>query len=96
MIIEKFKSKDISIIEQKGQKGTADAIKYCLPKIKNFDGNILILSGDVPLIKFETLKEFINISTTCILFLNIIIPFFLVFCCQHLIHKIQLHKALAC
>ena len=61
MIIEKFKSKNISIIEQKGQKGTADAIKYCLPKIKNFDGNILILSGDVPLIKFETLKEFINI-----------------------------------
>ena len=60
MIIEEFKSQKISMIEQETQKGTADAIKYCLPKIKDFDGNILILSGDVPMIKSETLKELIN------------------------------------
>ena len=60
MIIENLKTQNITIIEQKSQKGTADAIKYCLPKIKKFNGNILILSGDVPMIKFETLKQLIN------------------------------------
>jgi UDP-N-acetylglucosamine diphosphorylase/glucosamine-1-phosphate N-acetyltransferase len=60
MIIENLKTQNITIVEQKSQKGTADAIKYCLPKIKKFNGNILILSGDVPMIKFETLKQLIN------------------------------------
>ena len=60
MIIENLKTQNITIVEQKTQKGTADAIKYCLPKIKKFNGNILILSGDVPMIKFETLKQLIN------------------------------------
>ena len=60
LVIEKFKSEDLIFVEQKTQQGTADAIKYCLPQTKNFNGNVLILSGDVPLIKPETLKEFIK------------------------------------
>ena len=60
LVIEKFKSEDLTFVEQKTQKGTADAIKYCLPETKCFNGNVLILSGDVPLIKPETLKEFIK------------------------------------
>ena len=34
--------------------------KQCLPQLKNFEGKVLILSGDVPLIKKETLKEFLK------------------------------------
>ena len=42
MIIKYFKSKDMIFVEQKKQQGTADAIKYCLPNIENFNGNVLI------------------------------------------------------
>jgi len=60
LVINKFKTENIVFVEQKTQKGTADAIKYCLSKIKQFNGNILILSGDVPMIKSETLLKLID------------------------------------
>ena len=60
LVINKFKTENIVFVEQKTQKGTADAIKYCLHKIKQFNGNILILSGDVPMIKSETLLKLIH------------------------------------
>ena len=55
MLISHFKSNDIMFVEQKKQQGTADAIKYCLPNIEKFNGNVLILSGDVPMITSKTL-----------------------------------------
>ena len=60
MIIKSFESKDIIFVEQKKQQGTADAIKYCLPNIEEFNGNVLILSGDVPMITSRTLKKLID------------------------------------
>ena len=56
---------DCKLVIQKSQKGTADAIKSCLPMLKNFNGNVLILSGDVPMIKTETLINFFNHHNTC-------------------------------
>ena len=47
----------IEWVEQKDQLGTGDAVKQCIPVLKNFDGNALILSGDVPLLTAETLEE---------------------------------------
>ena len=64
MIIEYFKSKDTIFVEQKKQQGTADAIKYCLPNIENFNGDILILSGDVPMITYKSLKKLIDIHNS--------------------------------
>tara|TARA_Y100000996_G_scaffold335422_1_gene271917 strand:- start:1080 stop:1811 length:732 start_codon:yes stop_codon:yes gene_type:complete len=60
LVIEKFQSKNVIFVEQAKQKGTADAIKYCLPKLEKFNGNVLILSGDVPLIKSKTLMQLID------------------------------------
>ncbi len=40
---------------QKEQLGTGDAVKPALEKLKDFDGNILILYADTPLITRETL-----------------------------------------
>ena len=60
LVIEKFQSKNVIFVEQAKQKGTADAIKYCLPKLEEFNGNVLILSGDVPLIKSKTLMQLID------------------------------------
>ena len=64
LIIEQFQDDDIVFVEQKKLRGTADAIKNCLSALKNFDGNVLILSGDVPMIKANTLINFFNHHNT--------------------------------
>ena len=61
LVIESLKENEIIFVEQKNQNGTADAIKECIPAIKNSCGDILILSGDVPLIRTSTLESFINL-----------------------------------
>ncbi len=44
-----------SVVIQKEQLGTGDAVKPALEKLKEFSGNILILYADTPLITRETL-----------------------------------------
>jgi len=60
LIINQFKNDNVIFVEQKQLMGTADAIKNCLPSLKNFNGNVLILSGDVPMITTETLMKFFD------------------------------------
>ena len=57
-VINTINDKNIIYVEQKEQKGTGHAIIQCLSHIQNFSGDVLILSGDVPLITSETLKDF--------------------------------------
>jgi len=45
---------------QSPQLGTGHAVSMVCPKLENFDGQVLILCGDTPLITSETLIEFIN------------------------------------
>lgn len=45
---------------QSPQLGTGHAVSMALPYIKEFDGEIIILCGDTPLITSETLKEFVE------------------------------------
>ena len=60
LVIEKIKRNNIiTYVNQKEQKGTGDAIKQCLKEIGPKE-NVLILSGDVPLISSSTLKNFIH------------------------------------
>jgi UDP-N-acetylglucosamine diphosphorylase/glucosamine-1-phosphate N-acetyltransferase len=51
----------IEYIDQSDAKGTGHAIQCCIPYITNnqisADTDVLILSGDVPLIKLQTLNE---------------------------------------
>jgi bifunctional UDP-N-acetylglucosamine pyrophosphorylase / glucosamine-1-phosphate N-acetyltransferase len=49
-----------SITIQENQLGTGDAIKPALKKLESFDGNILILYADTPLIMRETLIEMLE------------------------------------
>ena len=50
---------NIIYIQQQNPQGTGDAIKCTLNNYSN-DENVLILNGDMPLIKYELLKNFIN------------------------------------
>ena len=52
-------SLDISSCEQPVPKGTGDAVKCGINEVKDAD-KVLVLYGDVPLIKERTLKELIN------------------------------------
>ena len=45
---------------QMPQLGTGHAISFVCDDLKDFDGEVVILCGDTPLIKAETLKEFVE------------------------------------
>lgn len=44
---------------QSEQLGTGNAILQCEKNFENFSGNLLILSGDVPLLSYDTISKFI-------------------------------------
>ena len=56
----KFPGKNIAYAIQDPQLGTGHAVMQTEEILKDFDGEILILSGDVPLLKFETVQKLIN------------------------------------
>ena len=45
---------------QSPQLGTGHAVSMVLPYLKDFDGEVIILCGDTPLVTEDTLKEFIE------------------------------------
>lgn len=55
--------KNISYAEQNEQLGTGHAVAQAESQFIGYGGNILILSGDVPLLSSETLKNFIQNHT---------------------------------
>lgn len=61
--VEKFVSENYnnaSTVLQSPQLGTGHAVSMVCPQLENFDGEVLILCGDTPLITEETLKKFIE------------------------------------
>ncbi|AQT67324.1 Bifunctional protein GlmU [Anaerohalosphaera lusitana] len=60
-IIDRFGDQaDITFVEQKEQKGTGHAVMCCRDELERFKGQTLILCGDAPLIRSETLKTLIE------------------------------------
>lgn len=53
-------AKDIVWVEQNRQLGTAHAVMCCREHLKDFEGETLILCGDGPLIRSQTLKTLIE------------------------------------
>ena len=60
MVIDTINDNSIDFIIQKELKGTAHAVQQCEDTLKDLNGNVLILSGDVPLIKSSTLNNLID------------------------------------
>ena len=61
--VEEFITKNYNnarTVLQSPQLGTGHAVSMVLPYLENFDGEIIILCGDTPLISEDTLKEFIE------------------------------------
>lgn len=56
-IIERFAGQsDVEFVEQAEQKGTGHAVMCCREQLEGFSGQTLILCGDAPLIRTETVK----------------------------------------
>jgi len=51
---------DATFAVQKAQRGTANAVKAAMPSLKGFDGTVLVLCGDVPLVRTETLVALLD------------------------------------
>lgn len=52
---------DLEFVEQTVQLGTGHAIQQLLPHLEGYNGDLLILNGDVPLLRSETLENFLQI-----------------------------------
>ena len=53
----------VEIVLQEPQLGTGHAVQVLSKKFNKFKGNLLILNGDVPLIKTESLKELLKVHS---------------------------------
>jgi UDP-N-acetylglucosamine diphosphorylase/glucosamine-1-phosphate N-acetyltransferase len=49
----------VSFVHQDEQLGTGHAVMQTYEDLKDFRGNVLILSGDVPMLKYETVEKFL-------------------------------------
>lgn len=63
VIQDRFAHHPVQFIEQKTQQGTGHAVLMALPSISQ-DDQVLILSGDVPLLTIETLQRLVNGTKT--------------------------------
>jgi bifunctional UDP-N-acetylglucosamine pyrophosphorylase/glucosamine-1-phosphate N-acetyltransferase len=60
LITDYFKDHEVAFVEQNEQLGTGHAVMQAEPFLKDFEGEVLILAGDVPLLKAKTVKKLIN------------------------------------
>ncbi|MDY6805648.1 MAG: bifunctional UDP-N-acetylglucosamine diphosphorylase/glucosamine-1-phosphate N-acetyltransferase GlmU [Cyanobacteriota bacterium] len=51
----------LEFVEQKQQLGTGHAIQQLLPHLEGFTGDLLVLNGDVPLLRPESLKQLMEL-----------------------------------
>ncbi len=51
---------DLEFVEQAQQLGTGHAIQQLIPHLEGYDGDLLVLNGDVPLLRRETLQNLLE------------------------------------
>jgi UDP-N-acetylglucosamine diphosphorylase/glucosamine-1-phosphate N-acetyltransferase len=61
LVIDSIKDENVEYVIQEPQLGTGHAIQQTYPLLKNFDGDVLVLSGDVPLLRKSTIEKMIEI-----------------------------------
>ncbi|MGK7904075.1 MAG: bifunctional UDP-N-acetylglucosamine diphosphorylase/glucosamine-1-phosphate N-acetyltransferase GlmU [Hormoscilla sp.] len=53
--------RDLEFVEQTQQLGTGHAIQQLLPHLQDFTGDLVVLNGDVPLLRPETIQQLVAI-----------------------------------
>ncbi len=60
-VIEHFAAdRDITWVEQRKQNGTGHAVSRCRKELKGFTGSVVVIAGDMPLVRREVLAELIE------------------------------------
>jgi UDP-N-acetylglucosamine pyrophosphorylase len=53
--------KGVTCVEQSPQLGTGHAVMQAAPLLLDFEGDVLVLSGDVPMLQFGTVKALLDV-----------------------------------
>lgn len=59
-LVEKYLPKDKIVVEQKQLLGTADAVKATSNYFRSYNGNVLVLCGDTPLLNKNVIRSIIR------------------------------------
>ncbi|MDP2755648.1 MAG: NTP transferase domain-containing protein, partial [Nitrospirota bacterium] len=57
--LPRTQNSELIFVQQKEAKGTGDALLKAAPSLRGFQGTVLVVNGDTPLITPETLKKFL-------------------------------------
>lgn len=57
---EALAGEPVEFVEQREQLGTGHAVLQAAPPLENFDGDVIVLSGDVPLLSQATLEKLLQ------------------------------------
>jgi bifunctional UDP-N-acetylglucosamine pyrophosphorylase / glucosamine-1-phosphate N-acetyltransferase len=60
VLVARFGADAIAVVEQAQQRGTGHAVRLAMPALEGFEGVVLVLYGDVPLLRKETLQELVG------------------------------------
>lgn len=63
LVKEKLRDYDLDFVVQAEQLGTGHALMTAEAALKEFEGDVLVLNGDGPLLRTETLKELVDAQT---------------------------------
>lgn len=58
--VEPLVEHDTEVVEQPERRGTADAVAVCADALADFDGSLVVLSGDCPLITPDTIRRLVE------------------------------------
>jgi len=61
LIIDTIEFESVEYVIQVPQLGTGHAVQQAYPLLKDFDGDVLVLSGDVPLLRKSTIEKMLKI-----------------------------------
>jgi len=56
----RFGEGGVTVVEQAEQRGTGHAVRLAMPALDDFDGIVLVLYGDCPLLRRQTLQELVG------------------------------------
>ncbi len=58
--VEPLVEADTDVVVQPERRGTADAVAVCADALADFDGSLVVLSGDCPLITADTIRRLVD------------------------------------
>ncbi len=61
MVMDACKDMGIDFAVQAKQLGTGHAVKMTADQLNDYEGNVLVLSGDVPLLTYNTLRSLVDV-----------------------------------